>query len=393
MMDGFIRRGDADRSGERLQLRDVAFILSCFLASRVALEIIGLLAAILIRPHLNYPFVWIYSDQLWLGIWGVFDTGWYLDLARKGYSLAPLASGQANWAFFPLYPMLCEAIARATGWLDFAVMVAVSNLAFVAALFLAAQETTAAFGRDAARWVVALFCFLPGSYFFSAAYTESLYLLLILGCFASLRRRRRLLAGAVAALAALTRNTGVALTLPMLVCGLQEYRARQDLGLGVERGEVLRFGLCLILPAVALAGFCGYLHFRTGDAFAFATIQKSWGRQFHLPFSDLFAQLSGHAPFDWAQTLNWAAAVAGFFALAILLRRRQWMLFSFGVFAPLCTGPVSFLRFEIANAPNVMAVAHFCAKRSGFAAILLASAAVLDGAMMMFWTIGQPISF
>lgn len=376
------------------------FIVLCFVTSRAALEIIGILTALLIRPHLDYPYVWVYSPHIWLSIWGVADTGWYLDLARDGYALAPMTSGptigQANWAFFPLYPMLCERLARAVGWSNFAMMVTVSNLSFFAALLVAARETRALFGTDAERWIIVLFCVLPGSYVFSSAYAESLFLLLVLACFALLRRRSWLLAGAVAALATLTRNMGVALIFPMLVCGFRAFYPRRHDGAALVGRDISRFGVAVALPVAALAGFCWFLYLRTGDPIAFATIQKSWNRKFQLPFAELIAQLFGSVGFDASQTLNWLAAIACLAALGPLARARQGALLAFGVFAavfPLFAGSMSYLRFAIVNAPIIMTAAHLCARRPDLAPALVAVAALLNGFMMVCWALAQPISY
>ena len=42
------------------------------------------------------------------------DAEWYKELAEEGYKL-PRSSGMANWAFFPLYPMVCALIRIITG--------------------------------------------------------------------------------------------------------------------------------------------------------------------------------------------------------------------------------------------------------------------------------------
>ena len=46
------------------------------------------------------------------------DCGWYLGIVQHGYDAAPhLVDGwwQANWAFFPLYPLLVRGLDALTG--------------------------------------------------------------------------------------------------------------------------------------------------------------------------------------------------------------------------------------------------------------------------------------
>ena len=60
-----------------------------------------------------------------------------------------------------------------------------------------------------------LVAFFPAALFFSAVYSESLFLLLSVGAVLAARQGRWAWAGALAALAALTRNSGVLLLVPL----------------------------------------------------------------------------------------------------------------------------------------------------------------------------------
>ncbi|MDQ3488331.1 MAG: hypothetical protein M3468_11435 [Acidobacteriota bacterium] len=42
-------------------------------------------------------------------IFAGWDSGWYFDIARRGYYFDP--EGQSSIAFFPLYPLLMGAVA------------------------------------------------------------------------------------------------------------------------------------------------------------------------------------------------------------------------------------------------------------------------------------------
>src|SRR5690606_9530041 len=57
----------------------------------------------------------------------------------------------------------------------------------------------------------------PVSFFFSIIYTESVFVTLCIMSFYSMRRSRWLLAGLLAMLAALTRNQGVLLAIPIVI--------------------------------------------------------------------------------------------------------------------------------------------------------------------------------
>ena len=68
----------------------------------------------------------------------------------------------------------------------------------------------------------------PVAFFLLAGFAESLFLLLATGCLLAARRRRLLLAGVLAGLAALCRSTGVLLVAPLFVEIVIEARGRRS---------------------------------------------------------------------------------------------------------------------------------------------------------------------
>jgi len=103
---------------------------------------------------------------------------------------------------------------------------------------------------------------------FAMAYTESLFLLLILASFLAAERRHRAWAGIFLALAVLCRLQGVALVLPLGILMLRQDAWRPRLSL-----------LWLLLGPLAAAGFLGYVATVTGSASAYLDAQQAWGRQ------------------------------------------------------------------------------------------------------------------
>ena len=230
------------------------------------------------------------------------DAAWYLVVAHFGYRPDFGAFTASRTAFFPLYPLLLRAVA----WLGTPPVLAgvlISMLAFALALYGIHRLTTLELGRtarisavgghvpDAARLAVALSAFAPMAVYFSAVYTESLYMALSVGVFWSARHGRWAWVGVLGALASATRSTGIVLMLPALVIYL--YGPREDrLADFARRGrsrlrvryrlrrELLWLGL---MPAGALA-FCLYLGLSGGDVFAPFHSQGSWGRHFAGPY-------------------------------------------------------------------------------------------------------------
>src|ERR671928_1115840 len=154
------------------------------------------------------------------------DSVWYLAIANDGYP----ADDPRRAAFFPLYPLLVRAVAAVVRERIVAGVV-VSLACFAVALVLLHRLTALELGRaaaDEAVWALALF---PAAVFFSAVYSEALYLMLSVGCLYAARTGRWAWAGTLGALGAATRSAGVLLVVPLAVMWLArtDGRARRRL--------------------------------------------------------------------------------------------------------------------------------------------------------------------
>jgi Mannosyltransferase (PIG-V) len=244
------------------------------------------------------------------------DSAWYLVIAHYGYrpGLGHLTASRT--AFFPLYPLGI----RALSWLGSPPILAgvlISLVALAAGLYgihrlttLELQRTgrTAAGASQAARLAVLATAFAPMAFFFSAVYSESLYLALSVGLFWSARNGRWALTGMLGALAAATRSTGLVLLAPALMIylyGPREDRAADWLRSGARRllpryrprADVLWLWL---LPA-GTAAFALGLALAGGDALAPFRSQAIWGRHFAGPYVAVWDGL--RAAFEGARQL------------------------------------------------------------------------------------------
>ena len=249
------------------------------------------------------------------------DGNWYMSISQLGYERRPYSSErQANWAFFPAYPLILRAAARVTGDMPLT-GVLLSTLLLLPALFLL-HRTALAFGSDAAaadRTVFYVAAF-PVSYFFSLPLTESLFLLLTVGSFYAAKRERWLVAGLLGALASATRITGVLLFPALVLLYWETYRTLKPR---------LNFLPLLLVPA-GLLSFMFFLYRATGNAFAFRDITaEAWGRRPQFFLRTLLSYLSDPlvvaAPWDF-RLLNFLAASAALACGLVLLKRRQWSL-------------------------------------------------------------------
>lgn len=378
-----------------------------FAVSRLALLLIGLLARDL--AFVPEEYVWIYDGRTWLDIWGVWDTGWFLSVMTNGYmsvvSTDPDTLSQANWAFFPLYPMMAFSVAELTGLSGFAALLLVSNLCFVAALIWVRAETQELYGSAAANWAVVLLCAVPGSHVFSSAYSEATFLLFIVGTLAMARQGRWIMAGVLATLAVLTKNFGVLLLAPMAVYYFQRnFTGPMSLpnlisnfpGTG-GRGELASFAVSLLLPCLALGGFMLFLHFRAGDFLAFATIQSAWGRSMSIPIVALLKPFGPLLGLDGVAVHLWPSVIAGWVAIGLcmaLLLKRQWAHASFcipGMIVLLSAGILSVFRLVLPLAPLAMVAGSIMSSRPRLSYLLLAPIVVAEALLMWGWALGWPI--
>jgi hypothetical protein len=230
------------------------------------------------------------------------DGAWYLVIAHYGYRPDLGVYTSSRTAFFPLYPLGIRSIA----WLGVPPIVAgvlLSVLALALALYGIHRLTTLELARaarsslagervgEAARLAVMLTAFAPMAFFFSAVYSESLYLALSVGLFWSARHGRWVWVGVLGALAAATRSTGLVLILPALMIylyGPREDRA-PDLALANRsrlrpRYRLRRDLLWLGLLPVGVVLYGAYLGLSGGEPLAPLHAQDVWGRHFAGPY-------------------------------------------------------------------------------------------------------------
>jgi hypothetical protein len=251
------------------------------------------------------------------------DGVWYLVIARYGYR--PDLGITSRDAFFPLYPLAL----RSVSWLGPPPILAgvlVSVVAFGFALYGIHRLATLELARyarptldgerlaRAAQLAVLLTAFAPMAFFFSAVYSESLYLALSVGLFWSARHGRWAWVGVLGALAGATRSAGLVLLLPALMLYL--YGPREDRppdypgGVGPRLRVPLRMRpryrlrrdlLWLGLLPVGVVLYGSYLALAGGDPLAPLHAQEVWSRHFAGPFVGVWDGL--RAAFEGARQL------------------------------------------------------------------------------------------
>jgi hypothetical protein len=197
------------------------------------------------------------------------DSVWLLTIADSGYD------GGDRAAFFPLYPLLVRVVGTLCGS-PLVAAVAISCAAFVAGLAALHRLAVIEVGEEAARWAVLSLALFPGALWFSAAYSESLFLLVSVGAVLAARQRRWVAAGVLGALAAATRSAGLVLLVPLTLLWWDAWRV------GEARVRDLSW---LALVPLGLAAFCGYLALAGHPADAPFSAQDTWHRSLAGPWA------------------------------------------------------------------------------------------------------------
>ena len=361
---------------------EVRYILLLFVVTRILLTIIGVSSRILLKPFLGSYYVWNYSKSLFLDIWGVWDTGWYLEVANTGYSAlvhsrGPVV-GQANYAFFPLYPLLARLGEKITGDLFTSGLIVSNIFLLVSCIFFYKLVKLDYSNNTALRSIKYLFIF-PTAFIFSGAFTESLFLALLIMCFYFAKKQQWAYVAIAGLFLALTRSLGVIAVLPLF------YIYLENINFNIRK---IRYDIIFLIGLpLGLLTFMVYNYHLTGDFLAFAHIQSAWTRDFSNPIYILFKGLLSKDIYELY--LAWPTLAAlGF--LCVFYKRigfTYWLLGVYSIFIPLCSGLLSMPRFLLPIFPLYIILASL-GKNKLVDQIFTIVLVLIQGFFFVFWANG-----
>jgi hypothetical protein len=255
--------------------------------------------------------------------WQHWDADYYVRLARSGYPAEVRAQPEAV-AFFPGEPVMLRLVHLVVRNWTGAALVLSAVAGSVAAWALSAIASLEGDGELPGRTVL-YFVLSPFAVFLAAGYSESLFLALALPAWLAARRGSWAVAGALGALSAFVRITGLFLGLALIV---EHVVTRRRAGLPVLGAE----SAWLLGPFVATAAYFGYLHHLTGDWLAWVHAQagEPWTRHLTSPWHALSSTWSAArdvtqpAPYAWAFGQEILAVAVGVALTVVLVRRRRW---------------------------------------------------------------------
>jgi hypothetical protein len=207
-----------------------------------------------------------------LSIW---DGAWYLDIAALGYGdVDPRAA-----SFWPRYPTLISLLHQLTGLSHATAGILISSGTLLAALMTLYSLVRNDYGEALASRAVWIVAISPLSFFFSAVYSEALFLALTVGALALARSRQWTLAALVAGFAAITRNGGLLVFIPLGIMLVGQY--------GWNPRRWWTRAVQLAAAAAMPIAFAVHLDRVFGDPLMMSHTRTSWGRSLNLPWDTL----------------------------------------------------------------------------------------------------------
>lgn len=220
--------------------------------------------------------------------WSQWDTTRYTGIAADGYALP---DGRA--AFHPLLPILIRVVSTVIGDNYLLSAIIVSNAACVVLLAVffrvVALDHDTSLAFEATRWVL----WNPLGFIFLLPYTESLVLALALLCFWAFRHEWWLQAGLWGLLATLTKQTAIALVVPMALWYLEAHWRH------LLRWRTVYVACCIALVPLGYLGFALYRavlldELDTRNVFVLwhsiivsEQLREQWGSRFGAPWEML----------------------------------------------------------------------------------------------------------
>lgn len=320
------------------------------------------------------------------------DAPHYLNIATEGYVQYGL---NRYWlVFLPLYPWSVGLINTLCNDLYFSAYF-VSNLYLCIAAYYLFETVNDFYGKKAGKWAVALLLLYPASFFYAGPFSESLFIMVCILVFYNIHRGNIFAACVFGFFAALTRNIGVFLAVPIGIEILLKYNPfySKDWKTFIKKALWL-----LIIPIGTLIYL--YLNYKvSGNPLKFLTYeQEYWGQKTAMFFDSVYRltyyMLHPYVYTKWTHVFPQLAAI--FFTQIVMVlyakkMRTSHLIFSL-IYFQLTIGLTALLsapRYLMVLVPIYYVLAQTCSKNKK-AAILISGAFF---AYLVFLTCAFAIGF
>lgn len=295
-----------------------------------------------------------------------FDCNWYKTIIYDGYQLhanpfdGSAVQGQANWAFFPLFPML----ARACVYLfhNEISIVIMNQLLVLGAMVILYQFCLENYSKSIGLFAAFLLGISSENIYFLSIYSESLFIFLSTLIIYLISKKQFYWAAFFCALISATRVQGCILLLPIL---FSYFQCKKDV-IGIKKSLII----VVLLSIFSLSGlllYMLYLKIHVNDALAFYHIQRLW-RGDHEVFLNPIRTLQN---VFWGRARDIITEILSVISVYYFYKKKKYneMLFiGFNLALPMVTMCyTSYTRFYFSNYASYIFLADMgLQKRWGF---------------------------
>ena len=298
------------------------------------------------------------------------DAKRYQFMIDNGYTFPIDTDPQANWAFFPLYVIVCAFVKLLTFWkLDtYIVGMFVSNVCIFIATFTAVKmlevikEKRQSIGvlqnesKGEGLMLIILMMCGPYTFYFCSVYTEAMFVMFIALFFYFCAKKRFVLAGLMSAFASATRIVGCLLVFALIVELYMDMVPGKVSFKGIKTFVIKMLQAPKRILSVLLCpfgAFCymAFLYLFCGDVWAYKNVQIAWREDTYFPvLGVLWKACTGQIEFRYTY-MGWFC-IAMFIVYGYMIYRKYYSIATFGIIAllvPLTSHVMSTCRFTVGS--------------------------------------------
>jgi Gpi18-like mannosyltransferase len=328
-----------------------------------------------IAKNINYRF---YENDI-LNVWGNFDTGWYLKIAQEWYpEVHDRNFSFEQFSFFPLYPGLIRLFHFITGIDYFIIGLMISNICLLISGWLMFKIAEKNYNKEIAKWSVIFMYMFPVSFIFSGVFTESLYLLLILGTIYSAFNKNWLASGLSAMFLLLCRPVGVFVFFPV---SFLYYKNKN-----FKINETDKYVLALFLIPLGIIFLLLLNYFHAGDPLMFAH-NPGYKGDVSNPLLNLYKGLrNDFFSFSFISVFTLIIIIVWLFFLKHLQFTFHMIVF-YSLFIPMSYGLMSMPRMMLVAFPLFILLASVAVKYKT-QNIFVIMLSLFQGYLFVCWCLG-----
>ncbi len=273
-------------------------------------------------------------DKSYIEIMAVWDAKRYNYIVEHGYTFPNDHDPQANWAFFPVYVLVCMAVKFITfGMVDsYLIGMIVSSLCIIVACYFAVKLL-----GDYKNGMLIPLLLIAGPYGFYnlSMMTEPMFIMFTVLFFYFCKYKKYLWAGCMSALASGTRVVGCLLVFSLLIELYMEISKGMSFVQGAKKFvktmlATPKYILSVLLCPLGTFLYMAFLYFFCGDAWAFKNVQIAWRENDMFPVIEVLWKACTGQQQPWYTYMGWMCLV--FIGVYVyMFKKKHYSLATFGL--------------------------------------------------------------